>query len=252
MATWHAKSVGGYSRDTQEALDNAVMIASVLKSKGWSLESICGVLGNIQAEGAMNPWRWDSNTYFPTEQEAINDQAVYGLLNYTPFMGYRNLGNAYPGFGINYNDGNGNNTGSILDGDAQMLFMHDDIFEVISTPYTWSQNVGHYYDYEPYFSQIGVNIDFIYGMNGYTAITKQQFIEGTGYTVEELALTFELCYERPLNTAAVSSYSFRTETARYYYTELSNIPIPPYGGDSKFKWIYWLKPKWKRMVLNGC
>lgn len=249
MATWHAMSVGGYSRDTQEAHDNAVMIASILMSKGWSLQSICGVLGNIQGEGAMNPWRWDSNTYFPTEQQALQDQAVYGLFNYTPFMGYRNLGNSYPGFGINYNDGNDNNTGSILDGQAQILFMHDDIFEVIQTPYTWSQNIGHYYDYEPYFSQDGISIDFIYGVNGYTAITKQEFIEGVGYTPEEMALVFELCYEHPAAYAAAGGfYQFRAETARYYYDYLSTVPIPPFVLDSKTKWIYWLKPRWKRWL----
>lgn len=242
---WHAKSTGGYARDTQEAQDNAVMFASVLQSVGWSLESICAALGNIQGEGAMNPWRWDSDTYFPTQAEAIQDQAVYGLFNYTPFTGYMNLGANYPGFGINYNDGNDNNTGSIKDGDAQALFMNDDILgNIVNSPYGWSANVLHYDAYRPNFPN-NIDIEFIYGV-GEHQITTQEFIAGTGYTLDQLTLAFELAYERVGYQYAYGAFLFRAETAQYYYDYLSTVPIPPFITSSKMKWIYWLKPRWKR------
>lgn len=56
---------------------NALYIYSSLFDKGWSLEAICGVLGNMENESHINPGRWQS--------ESIgSDSAGYGLVQWTP------------------------------------------------------------------------------------------------------------------------------------------------------------------------
>ena len=58
-ATWHAKNLYGYSRESSEAQDNAVMIYKALvQSLGWTLNSVSAVLGNMEWESGYNPWRW--------------------------------------------------------------------------------------------------------------------------------------------------------------------------------------------------
>ena len=56
---------------------NALYIYSSLTDKGWTLEAICGVLGNMENESLMNPGRWQS--------EAVgSSSAGYGLVQWTP------------------------------------------------------------------------------------------------------------------------------------------------------------------------
>ena len=235
---WHVTGSGGFARDTQEAQDNAVMIASILTSKGWSLKSICAALGNIQGEGAMNPWRWDGD-YVPTYNEAwgwtqsqLNDHG-YGLFMYTWFTFYATEGAAYDGFGVNYRD----RAGSQLDGQAQILYMNDDL-ERQNSPYGW--NTNHFQEYQDQFLPNGIDISSFY----YMSIA--DFKAGINYTLDELTGAFQLCYERPRATVAYGGYLFRTQTAQYYYDYLSTVPIPPFVTSTGMKWIYWLKPRWKR------
>jgi surface antigen len=62
------------SDDQQQV--NALYIAKVLSSNGWTLNAIAGLLGNIQAESALNPGRWQS--------EAVgSSSAGYGLIQWT-------------------------------------------------------------------------------------------------------------------------------------------------------------------------
>lgn len=237
---WHVKPTQGYGRDTQEGQDNALMIASILTSYGWSLKGICAALGNMQGESGINPWRWEGDVV-PTLQTANNWSPTelsnhgYGLFQYTWFTYYRDRAYDYPGFGINYSDV----AGSDLDGQAQTLFMNYDI-RLPQGQGDWSQLQGHYDSYYPYFIANGVDISTFYW------ITAQELIDGGNYTLEQLTGTFELCYERPRYDIAYNSYDFRCQTANYYYNYLSNIPIPPFSLDEASKWIYWLKPKWKR------
>lgn len=56
---------------------NALYIYSALIDAGWTVEAICGVLGNMENESHINPGRWQS--------EAIGDtSAGYGLVQWTP------------------------------------------------------------------------------------------------------------------------------------------------------------------------
>lgn len=62
---------------------NATYIYSYLLSKGWSINSIAAILGNMQAESSINPGRWQSNIVGGNE-----DGHGYGLCQWTPYTKY--------------------------------------------------------------------------------------------------------------------------------------------------------------------
>ena len=138
--TWHAKPMGSYSIDSDEAQDNAKLICSLLMLKyGWTFEACCGLLGNIAGEGGLNPWQWEisltnSLGRIPTMEEAIDTGKGYGLIGWTParkyildngatksgviwFKDYQQ--STYDGYGPNFYDQEGN----IEDGKAQTQFI---------------------------------------------------------------------------------------------------------------------------------
>lgn len=62
---------------------NANYIYSYLIDKNWTLNAICGLLGNIQAESSINPGRWQSD-------DVGNMSGGYGLVQWTPASKYIN------------------------------------------------------------------------------------------------------------------------------------------------------------------
>lgn len=124
-AQWHVQRTGGYSRSSQEAIDNCVMIYSFLASLGWTLNAVCGLLGNFEYESGFNPWRWEGDIVISSSDSYNIDIATnhgYGLPQFTPAGKYAHDPNAQtlPGFGVNYDDV----TGSITDGEAQLQFIN--------------------------------------------------------------------------------------------------------------------------------
>lgn len=66
---------------TEQMTVNAIYINSYLKEKGWSINSISALLGNMQAESTMNPGRWQS--------ESVGNLSMgYGLVQWTPSTKY--------------------------------------------------------------------------------------------------------------------------------------------------------------------
>jgi hypothetical protein len=59
---------------------NAKYIFSFLTDKGWSINSISALLGNMQAESSINPGRWQS--------DRVNKGPAYGLVQWDPFSKY--------------------------------------------------------------------------------------------------------------------------------------------------------------------
>lgn len=76
----HAKTTGAYAVGTTEWNDNIDAFWNFSRSLGYSEEAFAGMMGNCQAEGGMNPWRWQG------DQVSIN--LGYGLFQYTPAEGY--------------------------------------------------------------------------------------------------------------------------------------------------------------------
>lgn len=65
----------------EEALNNCRVFWSYFKSKGWSLNAVCGILGNSWYESTVNPNRWQGDD--PWHQPP--DQWGFGLVQWTPY-----------------------------------------------------------------------------------------------------------------------------------------------------------------------
>lgn len=239
---WHAKSTGSYDRTSQEALDNAYMLATALVSEGWSIPAIAALLGNGAGESGLNPWRWESD-YVPTYNEflgwsgQIARQHGYGIFGFTPASNYINSTNeqtyARYGYAPNFSD----RAGNASDGEAQTRYF------ITTVAANWTHtNYGYY---APYFSAIGVDISTFY------YYTYQQFTSGkdannNDIPIADLTGAFELCYEKPANTAAASSYNARVNNANYWYQVLILNPPTPGGKADSFNIMFYIKPKWKK------
>lgn len=62
---------------------NAVYIYKAFKDKGWTLNAVAGMLGNMQRESTLNPGIWQSNN-------VGNTSGGYGLVQWTPATKYIN------------------------------------------------------------------------------------------------------------------------------------------------------------------
>lgn len=68
---------------TNEQRANATYIKNRLCSRGWTLQAVCGMLGNFQVESSMNPGIWQGlKPYGPSQGHG------YGLAQWTPYTKY--------------------------------------------------------------------------------------------------------------------------------------------------------------------
>lgn len=72
------------SMTLEEMQNNAEIIRDYLTEKGWTLNAICGLLGNIQKESYINPAQWQGGYPIGTEDGG------YGLVQWTPSTKYTN------------------------------------------------------------------------------------------------------------------------------------------------------------------
>lgn len=192
---WHVKSSGAYARNSDEAKDNARMIYSILASRGWTLNAVCGVLGNIGAESGYNPWRWQSDKIGASTGSPWTNKG-YGLTQFTPASKYIDsaAAKAVPGYAPNFSDKSGGQS----DGYAQMVFLdeHADYYATGAYPMSYAE---------------------------YKASTDDP---------GELAVVWLYNYERPGDPGATEDA--RRENGTYWYEVLSGSPppVPPTpGGD---------------------
>lgn len=68
---------------TEEKKANAEYIYFYLRKKGWSVQAICGLLGNIEHESYLNPAAWQSNI-----KDLNNGDIGYGLVQFSPASKY--------------------------------------------------------------------------------------------------------------------------------------------------------------------
>ena len=138
---WHCKAKGAYARDSDEAIENAKMIYGVLSAQGWTLNAVCGVLGNIGAESGYNPWRWQSDKIGVSTGFPWNGKG-YGLVQFTTSgateIKYIDnpLAKQFDGYGPNFSDKDGN----VNDGNAQMLYVdgYADYYSTSSYPMSYA------------------------------------------------------------------------------------------------------------------
>ena len=229
-ATWHAAVYGGFYREGAEAFDNAICVYNLLTSLGWTVQAVAAFWGNVEAESAYNPWRWEGD-YVHSSNDDLEHTGGYGLVQFTPSGKYINDPNAQAntGYGPNFADW----TGNVFDGDSQCRFI--DVYADYSTD-------------NPY----GYNISYEEFKTGY-------------YSPEYLAKAWLHNYERPKEQGPEVE-DYRASVARYWYDILIEYdpsePIPPEGGGgqpvpkpvedlnyytNKFKINLYLKPYYKRM-----
>ena len=225
-ADWHAKPYGGYPRESQEAFENAICVYNLLSSLGWTLSAICGFYGNVEAESAYNPWRWE-NDYIHSSNDDLEHTGGYGFPQFTPSGKYiyAPQAQANTGYGPNFSDWEGN----VYDGDSQCRY------------------IDGYADYMPTWS-------YPETFDEYKASTNSP---------EHCARAWLLNYERPGDQSqAVQDY--RASIARYWYDILivydPSDPIPPEPGSGQptpkpadlsayaktFKINFYLKPWYKK------
>lgn len=117
--TWYAKPKGAYAIDSTEAQGNMDEIRNLCSSRGWSLEAICGMLGNMVNESGLNPWRWQS--------DRVNYSNGYGLPQFTPASGYFNdYGVGTEGYAPNRSTSTTTSGASPSDGYAQITVIDED------------------------------------------------------------------------------------------------------------------------------
>ena len=69
--------IGGNVRlNLEQMQNNALMFRNNMIAKGWSMNAICAVLGNMQSESTINPNRWEGGV--------VNPSKGYGLTQWTP------------------------------------------------------------------------------------------------------------------------------------------------------------------------
>lgn len=207
---WHAKTQGAYSRDSNEAKENAKMIYNQMTAYGWTLSAICGMLGNMSAESGYNPWRWQGdNVQSSTGSPWTN--IGYGLVQFTPASKYIDSEDAKKD--INYSPNFSDKPGNPNDGESQMNYVNS-YADYLSTP-TYPES------YEDYKKSTQIP--------------------------EYCARVWLYNYERPADPG--STESSREENARYWFDYLQGVePEPPTPGvTSSSKMIYYLN-KWKRYV----
>ena len=214
---WYAKSIGSYDRTSNEAIENANNIYGTLYSRGWTVNAVCGVLGNMGAESGYNPWRWQGDNVGASTGDPWTNIG-YGLVQFTPASKYISDPNAQAlsGYAPNFSDKSGNPS----DGYAQTLFFdqYADYYATTSYPLSYA--------------------DF------------KQSTDSPAY----LARAWLYNYERPKKPGATEAA--RAENAEYWYTVLTGEEPPPDPGPGptptpelgKGKWWIYMKPKWKRVL----
>lgn len=200
MATWHAQATGGYAESSVEARDNAEMTYGILHSLGWSLNAICGYLGNVGSESAYNPWRWEADKILGPDGYDGDTAHGYGLVQWTPGGNY--IQNATAQAQLGYNPNYSGHPGNVSDARAQLYFMH-----VWSADNQWDSRYTGY------------------------PLTWAQFIK-SDQTPEYLASAFLYNFERPDEQQAAITEPDRRAAARRWYDYLGGITPPTPGTSS--------------------
>ena len=234
---WHAKQLGGYIRTSDEAIENATLLAHACYNIGWTKKAVCAMLGNGAGESGLNPWRWQSD-YIPTVNEFQNwtyAQSInhgYGIFQFTPANKYINPTNETALSGHGYAPNFSDNPGNATDGAAQTRFFCQEV----SSDWRPQNLYGYYYDD---FININVDITSWYFTN-YTPFINGKDNNDNDLTLDELVGVFELCYERPTDVNAASSYYTRCNNAAYW---MGVIPDP---GSTIPVWLLFQFDKWRR------
>lgn len=203
---WHAKLKGGYTSSSIEFIDNVTEANILFNSWGYTLEAQAGILGNIQAESGLNPWRWQDDSVSLT-----SNSKGYGLLQFTPAYDYINLD--LPSHAPSLSVTEVTTGASPNDAICQLTVLNND------TLGKWNSSCWRsYWSKTKYASlwQKAQNILNTFG-NGIT-LSISQFRNINN--VDDATFAFLACYEGP----AIPNYSTRADNANDIYEMLGGTP----------------------------
>jgi hypothetical protein len=204
-----------YNISIEEMKPNAQCIYQYLSARGWTLNAIAGLLGNLQVESKMSPAIWESII------EGLNAD---GTLNKTVINNYYSGHGRYPGFGL-----------------------------VQWTPYSkytdWCDTHGLAYDdIDSQLQRIDYEAEhkiqwIARPTKGYD-LTFEEFMSSTR-DASWLAAAFAFCYERPqsTNTDPEGLKAERGANGDFWYSYLSTL---------SFDTISDARPKISGFKLDEC
>lgn len=191
-----AEIYNGYwiSTDTyltqQHRDENSKLVAEYLKNLGWTVESIAGILGNMDVESSMNPalieGRQVHNLIDNNTCLNISSSTGVGLVQWTGDTSTPPAGQKLASFAIRYNQ-------NWYDGDLQCFRLEREYQEDLQFDPGW--------------------VDGVYW-------TWQDYVTSTE-TPETLAKVWQYLYER-----GGSDTQLRQQKARYYFSIITKISIP--------------------------
>lgn len=201
---WYAKPSGGYDPYSVSGISNIDAFRTAFST--WSLESIAGMLGNVQAESGFNPWRWQGDRY--------GTSRGYGLFQFTPASDYLALSGATPNLSTT-----GVTTGATpQDADRQIqAFRTDELGK-------WAQSAWRsYWDPTTYASLYAYRQECLDAWGHGSGISIAEFSECQD--VYAATFLFLACFEGP----RVPNIDERNRNASTIYHMLTgDYPEPPY------------------------
>lgn len=206
-----------YDISLEEMKPNAQYIWQYFGQRGWTMNAVAGMLGNIQQESKMSPCVWedlingstiDQNTGKHTLNTSVlsNFHGGYGLTQWTPYTKYI----AWCNNGSKI--GNANGTGGVLpywEIDTQLQRIEA---EVEASKRSWVEGLSQW----------------IKNSNKGYDLTFSEFITSTK-DASWLAEAFAFCYERPgRSTGSAAEQAAlrkeRGEYGKYWYKFLNSLP----------------------------
>ena len=208
MSRFYATPYGGYPISSTEGTANIKTIYDYLHGEGYADNCIVGILGNIVAEGALNPWYWQNNTYAPSDPNA-----GYGLFQFTPAYEYLNA-SWLPDWAPNESTSQQTAGADPDDGYAQLYALVNDVFG------KWVSNCWRiYWDPNDYPGQYALHTYILNTWGNGSSLTMSQFKDINDY--EAACFAFLACYEGP----RIPNY-----TARKNYCDQIKPIIDSYAG----------------------
>lgn len=203
--TWYAKPSGPYGIGSTEWVGNYNEIYGML-SGSWTDAAIAGMIGNMQHESGLNPWRWQNDYVAPLYDNG------YGLPQFTPASGYL----ALPGTTPNMSTSQTTTGATPADGARQIQAINGDELS------KWVSKCWRDYWSPIQYSQLYAYSNQILNTwgNG-TNISMSQFKACTD--VDAAAFIWLACYEGP----KVPNYATRKQTSEYIYQNYMGGVVPP-------------------------
>lgn len=240
---WYAKPSGYYGYGSTEGRANIEMMNGYFNSQNYTLECQAGIMGNVVAESGLNPWRWQGDTY--------SRGGGYGLFQYTPAysdsqgnIGYIDTCQDIDGYGPNLSTIYVTAGARPEDGWAQCVaFSTNRLAKWVS--WCWRD----YWDRNTYPSLWNTRQRVLNTYGDGSSLTMAQFKTITD--VYDATFAFLACFEGP----RYPNMDDRWLNASAIYQMLTGVtppeppgpgPGPTPGASSKFKLMFYLKPKWKK------